>query len=255
MAYMNYDACVLFSSGIDSLACLQWAIKHYKNILALYVNTGVPYTVHELRAVGGIVDSIMGLDYKIVDMPLLGAVTAETGHTPFRNIFFLEMAALYSRNVVFGMLYGEYSEDKSPAFIKRMQSLFDSQTKKNLYNTGEHIRIHTPFSKMTKTQVVKYLLDEGYKGTDFTNTVGCLQSRECGQCMSCFNRWVAFENNGLYNIDDYEYNHPAKWGQENLKLRSNVLKQAANHVPLWSKRRWLWDVYKAYKSAEKRQLI
>jgi len=40
------------------------------------------------------------------------------------------------------------------------------------------------------------------------STIGCLQGNTCGKCMSCFNRWVALENNGLGRLDDYGEDHP-----------------------------------------------
>jgi len=255
MANLISTATVLFSSGIDSLACAIWAKREYDYVAGLYIDIGVPYTDHEIQACRKL-SAQLHLPWELEHFPFLGFLSGSSGHVPFRNIFFLEMAALHpihTENVVFGMLQGEYSEDKSPAFVKRMQKLFDSQTAKNLYNKGSRIQIQTPFASFTKTQVVKWMLDTGVSVDMLKTTIGCLQSKACGQCMSCLNRWIAFENNNLFDMDEYEYEHPAKWGL--AKLSSKDYKEARSYISFWKKRKWLADVHKAYRSAKQRGVV
>jgi len=255
MAPLNF-ATVLFSGGIDSLACLEWARQRFGSVTALYVNLDVSYSKYELGVCRSMVfGSNVRTEY--IEFPELGKHEDALGHVPFRNIFFLEMAAMYSDNVVFVMLRGEYSEDKSPAFVKRMQSLFDSQTAANLYNSGERKIIHVPFAKKTKTQVVAWLLQQGYTRNDLRQTIGCLQGRACGQCMSCLNRWIAFENNGLGNLDQFEGTMtPARWGLDMLQQRKQgITSQAFKEVSWWKKRHWILDAHRAYTSAVRRGLV
>lgn len=239
---------VLFSGGIDSLACLLWARTEFdEHTTALYVDLDTKYATEELHTVNMITNyfSIRSIQ---LGLYFLGSFEGDIGHIPMRNIFLLETAALYSDNIVFGMLKNELSEDKGPSFIRMMQRLFDSQTVKNIYHEQTKIKIHTPFSGMTKTQVVKWLLLKGVSEKILVETIGCLNGRACGQCISCFNRWVAFENNGLYNIDTYIDSNPIEWGVKQIGRKTNKLPTYA----FWKKASWFKEVYNAYDNAYKR---
>lgn len=235
---------VLFSSGIDSLACLLWAKEQYgkfqDDVTAMYVDIGTKYATIEIEAIKHLLD----FDYMFIDMLLLGKLEGSIGHIPMRNIFLLELAALYSDNIVFGMLKGELSEDKGPSFIRRMQKLFDSQTVGNLYHGKSKITIHTPFANMTKTEVVAWLLSRGVTKETLSKTIGCLNGVNCGQCISCFNRAVAFINNGLYDVDSYSGSmHPIQWGL--IQLYHKI---GTKNVSLWKKRYTIMELWKAYSN-------
>jgi 7-cyano-7-deazaguanine synthase len=247
---------VLFSGGLDSLACYYWAKERYKDIMGLYVNLDTSYTIAEIvKAKKMCFD--LNLDFKVVDMKFMGIFSDKVGHVPLRNIFLLEIAALYGNTILFGMLHGELSEDKGFPFLRRMQRLFDSQTKENLYHAKSKIELLAPFGNKTKTQVVKYLLDQKVTPFQLSETIGCLKGTVCGECPPCFNRWVAFENNKLYDIDDY-FSHPVFWGIEEFKrsrsTNKNMFKKSLLSIPLWEKRKWIMDVWRAYKSAYDRNL-
>ena len=248
---------VLFSSGIDSLACLLWAkenyTKFYGDVTAMYVDMHTKYSNDEYEATRWFTQK-NSIGLHLVGMPMLGELEGEKGHIPFRNIFLLELAALYSDNIVFGMLKGELSEDKSPRFIDLMHMLFDSQTQKNLYHGKSEIEIHTPFAKMTKTQVVAWLRSRGVTQTILSKTIGCLNGTNCGQCISCFNRWVAFENNDIGDTDFVTNHntlamHPCQWG-----INKFLHEKETNNVSLWKKRHSIIEIWKAYNKAHARGL-
>ena len=195
MESLKHKAVVLFTGGLDSLACYYYAKeKLTTDITGLYVDLSTPYTDVELAAADVLCRDI-GIELKVVPMQFMGELGDKVGHVQFRNLFLLEIAALYGDNIFFGMLHGELSEDKGWPFVRRMQDLFDSQTIENLYHAKSKIRIWAPFGNKTKTEVVKYLLDRGVTKTQLRQTVGCMKGTVCGQCPSCFNRWVSFETN------------------------------------------------------------
>jgi 7-cyano-7-deazaguanine synthase in queuosine biosynthesis len=246
---------VLFSSGIDSLACLLWAKEQYgkfeNDVTAMYVDMHTKYSSNELYAARWFMKKYK-VNQHLVGMGMLGELEGGIGHIPMRNIFLLELAALYSDNIVFGMLKGELSEDKGPSFIRRMQKLFDSQTVSNLYHPKSKITIHTPFSKMTKTQVVSWLLSRGVTKEVLRKTIGCLNGNVCGDCVSCFNRWVAFENNDIGDTDfsnDALEMHPCQWGINEL-----LYEHDSTDKILWKKRRSIIELWKAYNKAHARGL-
>jgi 7-cyano-7-deazaguanine synthase in queuosine biosynthesis len=255
---------VLFSGGIDSLACLQWARLNINKIgsheiVALYVNMNTRYSEIEIAASQALIEEMSLVSQEIVDLKFLGEYeSSPLGHIPMRNIFLLECAALYGDDIVFGMLRGELSEDKNPAFIKLMQQLFDSQVKKNFHNKGKTVTIHTPFDKSTKTQVVEWLLAHDITQKQIGQTIGCLKGNCCGECMSCFNRWIALENNGIGELDVYQNTHPSEWGVKNFKEirdKDALANRAVHNVSLWQKKNWLADVYNAYRSAHDRGIV
>lgn len=253
---------VLFSGGIDSLACLQWARLKFHHatheVVALYVNMNTCYSEKELQATELILEGMPLVNQEVMDLKFLGEYEGELGHIPMRNIFLLEAAALHGDDIIFGMLKGEASEDKNPAFIKLMQQLFNSQVKANLYNKGRSIHIHTPFDTSTKTRVVEWLLANEITRTQIGQTIGCLLGNCCGECPSCFNRWIALENNGLGDLDAYLLAHPSEWGIQHLKQmkdKETVSNRALHNVSLWQKKNWLADVYNAYRSAHERGIV
>lgn len=255
------SAVVLFSGGIDSLGCLQWAVDKFQIVTALYIDVGVSYSDLEISVVRDIIKLHRLRRLHVADMRFLGQRVGNIGHIPLRNTFFLEYASLFADNIVFGMLKGEMSEDKNPKYIRRMETLLNSQVVENLYNTTRRrIRIHTPFANKTKTDVVRYLRIQGCQ-RDLEKTIGCINAttpmKACGHCISCFNRWVALENNGWGELDKYpetwpKVNHPAVWGLD--QLRSNV-GRAARHASWWNKRQWFMDVHKAYKIALEKGIV
>lgn len=248
---------VLMSGGIDSLACYHYAQENYwdKEIIPLYVDANTKFSRIEIMA--GMV--LTNKQLKVLPMQWLGQFEDKVGHLPFRNLFLLEAGALFGDIVLFGMLHGELSEDKGFPFIKRMNKLFATQTKKNLYHDDHTKKIIAPFGKSTKTEVVRWLRSRGIPRARLGMTVGCMNGTSCGQCPPCFNRWVAFANNGIAGpdkkgllIDSYIV-HPAIWGlQELAKSRSNakgMFSRSLLSVPLWEKRKWIKDVWGAYNDA------
>jgi len=263
---MENTTVVLFSGGLDSLACYYWAVdqrrreKPYSStIVGLYVDLATPYSQVEMGVARDMCKSL-GIKLNIVPMRFMGELSDKVGHVPLRNIFLLEIAALYGNKVMFGMLHGELSEDKGFPFLRRMQGLFDTQTIKNLYHDESKIKLYAPFGNKTKTDVVRFLLTHNVTSQQLRKTVGCLRGTVCGECPPCFNRWMAFENNTLFDIDKYPQDiHPAIWGLQEMKAsrsgNKNMFKRSLLSIPLWEKRKWIRDVWKAYKSAYNRGVI
>lgn len=241
---------VLFSGGIDSWACLNWAISTFgkKNIKALYALVGSSYASREL-AVAGELCSKLGVVLETtaaLDM----VENPDDGHIPLRNTFLLLQSALDEEceGVVFGMLRGDSCEDKNNAYVALMQKLFDSQFKKSIYRkTTRPFVIYTPFGNDTKTQLVAW----AKKNTSLEwmmETVGCYSYGviPCGRCTSCFNRWVALYNNDLYDKGYIE--HPFIVMTQKLADLGSLRKDNPalfSLKQLWLKRYWILDSYSA----------
>src|SRR4051812_16895884 len=96
---INSEAVVLFSSGIDSLACLQWARLHFRSVVGLYVNLHTKYSQEEMQRSMELCAQL-NVQFSLAQLPLLGEFESKDGfgHIPMRNIFLLECAALCGYN-------------------------------------------------------------------------------------------------------------------------------------------------------------
>lgn len=193
---------VLFSGGIDSWACLLWAVTKFgkENVRPVYYNYGQKCAQIEIASA---IKLCLRLEL-MLDIVLLPGMKEDvaTGHVPMRNLTFImqEAAREDCDGIVLGMLKGEASEDKNPKFVRRVQTLIASQFEKSIYRSqGKYFHLYVPFARKTKAQVVKWLMCYPPFAFSVFDTVGCYSAKEggCGLCMSCQNRWIAFELNNL----------------------------------------------------------
>jgi 7-cyano-7-deazaguanine synthase in queuosine biosynthesis len=240
---------VLFSGGLDSLACLLWAIEKYgkNNVKVLFVNYRQPYADAEYRAVVEITSHLcISFEYQTLQLPF--SIDKNNGHVPLRNTWLLMLAALNeeSEGVVLGMLRGESCEDKNPKYIALMQKFFDSQFQASIYRpTTRKFVVHTPFEQMTKTQVVAWLREHS---ADYliSQSVACFNGTRCGKCISCLNRWVALTNNDMHG-EIWEHN-PFLTLMDMLDTMGDARKKNPYlfyFKQVWLKRRWLSDSFRA----------
>jgi 7-cyano-7-deazaguanine synthase in queuosine biosynthesis len=245
---------VLFSGGVDSLCCLKWAQEEFSqyNVKPIYFDVGQCYAKREI-AYAAPLASANGV-YELQTIPLTSLKEdRHTGHIPMRNLFFLlQVAASVNpeyEGVVFGMLKAESSEDKNPAFVRCVQKLIDSQNVSTMYRPeGKQFTIYTPFANKTKTQMIQWYLQSDYSAAELYYSVACYsEDGACGTCQSCFNRWLAFDRNGLM-AEAFKV-HPAKFMLDRLeKMHYNNDSPDWNAVSLgqvWKRRRWAWEVYRA----------
>lgn len=249
---------VLFSGGLDSLACLHWAQGFFdaaKYVMRpMYVDFGQQYANKEIVAAIRLCAD-QDLLLRVVRARNFLSENVVDAHIPMRNTFLLLMAsAMYpnSEGVVFGMLHGESCEDKNPYYVHLMQKLFDSQFGYSIYRHEKRkFEIYTPLASCTKTQVVKWLCDlETVSRTSLNNTIGCYSSRDknCGGCISCFNRWVARFNAGMSD-EVYGDSHPYHWMLYQVAHDATKEKRKGNPLfdwsQIWRKRMWIIESYLA----------
>jgi 7-cyano-7-deazaguanine synthase in queuosine biosynthesis len=190
---------VLFSGGVDSFVHLQWAIDTYGagRVLAVYFDVGQAYAARESRRAADLARGFFGVEFRLL-RPMQLQEDVRTAQVLFRNVHFLLWAAALPERptaVVFGMLHGETPADKTPAFV---QETLDACLGKSAYSDGRACEILTPFAGCTKAGMLRrHIKAHGTAGLSLT--VGCFNAEEpmCGACWCCFNRWVAWMENGL----------------------------------------------------------
>ena len=139
---------------------------------------------------------------RLVDSDATGAGSAEAesaiSYVPFRNQFLLTLAAAKAEemypddNVVFvlganlseGMIY----LDNSETFTINMDKVIKVGGQKT-----QHFMVYAPFVNKTKTELVKYCIEQGYNLDDVFSCYFPTDGKECGKCGSCLLKKNAFE--------------------------------------------------------------
>lgn len=241
-------AIVLFSGGLDSLIHLHWAARQpqFDSVETLFVNLGHRYSRAEFLAADRLGVVAYGKRQHVLNLPLGFAEQAD-GFIPLRNMMLLSLATYFADNVVFGMLYNEGPPDKRPGFVKRMAGELNCQyAAKSYLETSRHIRIWTPFALQTKTEMLQWYLAHGGEPELALLSIGCFSAKgKCGRCMSCFHRWVAFQNCGLHETYAYPV---ARWALEQAAIGRHKRTNLLGLGQLWFKRRMIAESYRAYRA-------
>jgi 7-cyano-7-deazaguanine synthase in queuosine biosynthesis len=154
--------------------------------------------VHEIEVVKKLIpDTIME-----TNMLNLGAWEEKDANIPLRNAFLVMIASYYDKDVALIVQQGEMNiPDRSVYFFNEFSSILT-------FLWGEPATVVTPFFNMTKTDMVRWYLNEGFHEEALLATRSCYSPGEkpCGNCAACFRRWVAFSNCEL----EEEYEQPIK---------------------------------------------
>lgn len=250
---------VLCSGGIDSLVHLRWAEEKFGRdaVFPIYYDVGQVYAERERRHARKVVEAL-GYKLKEIRLPTLYE-DRETGHVSLRNLFFLLHTAIdpSCQGVVFGMLLAEAPVDKTPWFVSHVQRLIDSQFAATVYRKQPRwFTIYTPFESMSKTKMLEWYLRR-YNDDFLYDTVACYTEGEvmCGECISCFNRWLSFATLKLY--PEAYLVHPAQ-GMLNrltkLRVPENKDIQAIGWHQAWKRRAWVWEAWWAVDAYCREQL-
>lgn len=217
----NKKILVLFSSGIDSTAVLYWAKKNYDQVYAMIINYDQKHNI-ETEMAEKIVNNL-NIEYKLINFSLkdisLSALIDEDKeipdslstsknnkgvpftYVPFRNGIFLSLAAAFAEShgisdiaTGFNLIDTPDYPDTTEAFTKKMEDAINQGTSASI--TGEKFRVLAPLIKKSKSEIIKFGLDNG---ADFSYSISCYRGEEmpCGKCPSCDIRINAFKELGI----------------------------------------------------------
>ncbi len=224
-------AIVLFSGGLDSTACLYWALEKYEKIILL----SFLYESKEDTTITKInkrFSSFLGIESEIIELPFLGNFAQKSGSSlsqlgknppkinkieeldseeltkhsakavwvPGRNILFISIAASFadSFDAPVDILFGANEEegntfpDNTLEFVNRMNDAIK-------LGCMNKIKVVAPFHDYQKKDIVEYL-DEKEAKIEFSSS--CYQVKQwsdegypihCGSCESCQRRKRAFK--------------------------------------------------------------
>ena len=212
------DCILLFSGGLDSF--ITWRLLGQPK--AVYFAIGHKAEKKELEKLSRIKERFGG--EIIIDHSLsLGKYEMENGYIPYRNLFFLMLASYYSPNIVLAQIL-EYAPDKNQQFYRMTEKLLRKITTGAFQQlTMKKVKVWTPFSHYTKTELVREY-GKRFDPRDLTEfTVSCYSGKEknCGRCNACFSRYVAMKNNGIeeeYEVIPSVQDFKKKWHIKDFKL-------------------------------------
>ena len=202
---MNKSKCiVVFSGGQDSTTCLFWAMKKFKEVIAITFDYGQRHAL-EIECAKNIC-SEFGIEHHCLDMSLLSQLSpnALTNHdmlvelgdegklpstfVPARNLLFMSFAGALAYNkgakhLVTGVSEADFSgyPDCRDAFMKSMNVTMNLSMEKDFV-------IHTPLMWRDKSEVWELSDDLGKLDYIREKTLTCYEGivgNGCGICPSC----------------------------------------------------------------------
>lgn len=226
------SAIVVFSGGQDSTTCLVWALKKFKNVIAMTFNYKQRHQI-EIESATKIIELINSkslkefqevgkIEHEIVDISFISNLiesamiqdneityNKETGlpttFVPGRNILFLTIAAAFAyqkkiKHLITGVCQTDFSgyPDCRDATIKSLQATLK-------LGMQYDIIIHTPLMWRTKAQTILMMKKLGglelYK---LTHTCYKGERPACGQCFACELRLNGFKEAGIEDPLEYK---------------------------------------------------
>jgi 7-cyano-7-deazaguanine synthase len=193
---------VLVSGGLDSFLAYRLACYQHRaeNVAAVFVRYGQPYQAKEESAVRALIPEAIFVDADLVADKLDNVPTLHQQEIYGRNILLAFYGAQLAPEVWLAALETEMNptavRDKQPEFLHMLSMLFTYTFKSKRFET----RVVTPFATKTKSDIVAdALLKEYATKEEILRTSTCYheEHKACGECSTCFKRWIALTNNEL----------------------------------------------------------
>ena len=209
---------LLASGGLDSSILLATLLEQGRRVRPFYVQSGLIWEPHELRAVGQFVaamscphlDDLVPLNLPLADVydehwsltgvqPPDASSPEEAVYLPGRNALLVIKAALWCQlhgieQLALGVLASNPFADATPAFFDHLEAVLSR-------GAGSGLRIVRPFAPFNKQQVM-----ELGRGLPLELTFSCIAPSaglHCGQCNKCAERNRAFRLVGLKDPTEY----------------------------------------------------
>jgi 7-cyano-7-deazaguanine synthase in queuosine biosynthesis len=197
----------MLSGGLDSVVALILEKDHVKPI---YVNLHSPYSWKEKKVIEmlkGYGYDIVEIDSEVVRKEFNNVPTIKDQIIPGRNLYLAVIGAMNVNvsNVWIVSLYGEmhrFMLDKSKKFYKDGSRFLS-------FVFGRKINLDSPYKMLTKAEVVNLAISNGISKELLSQTSTCYHDTlwRCGECSTCFKRWVAMTCNNIeeeYSVDPWK---------------------------------------------------
>jgi 7-cyano-7-deazaguanine synthase len=169
---------ILLSGGIDSAACVAFYLNEGFSVHGLFVDYGQAAVRPEYRSAKAIADHFR---IPLSKLQWSGLHRKGVGLIIGRNAFLLSLAMMECADragiIAIGVHSGTRYPDCSPAFVQKMQTVFD------FYARGR-LQIGAPFLHWKKADIWKFCKTSGVPLELTYSCEGGLE-QPCGSCSSC----------------------------------------------------------------------
>jgi len=200
----NEKAVVVFSGGQDSTTCLFWAIKNFKEVVAVTFDYNQRH-ITEIECAQKITEEL-GIKHHILDMSLLNQlapnaltrddIAVEDGKegelpstfVPGRNLLFMSFAGvlasqIQAKHIVTGVCETDFSgyPDCRDIFVKSLNVTLNLSMDKQFV-------IHTPLMWLNKEETWRFADELGAFDFVREKTLTCyngIVADGCGECPAC----------------------------------------------------------------------
>jgi 7-cyano-7-deazaguanine synthase in queuosine biosynthesis len=213
----KYQLAIMMSGGLDSFVAYHYAQKELNipkdQIVCVWVNLGQPYNHKEKQAIDHLQQSHSLDNVRIITCDILRAewdnlpqVKEPKQIIPARNLLLSSIGAMYGNTVWICALESEM-HDKNPLQLDKSHKFYQLATDTLTATHGIPIKVETPFSKMSKTDLIAWSIKNGISKEELLSTSTCYDEniRNCGRCGTCFKRKIGFI---LNNIEEHYENDP-----------------------------------------------
>lgn len=210
------QAVVLLSGGLDSVAALFWAKRHYHDVRAIAFRYGQPAADAEIvsagraaTAAGVDLTTLVLADTLATQVALLKEAPAydpthlgvDRANVPARNIVFLSIAgahaATWFRAGMIDLVIGCVSEDAA-GFPDCRQAVLDGMSSVLRQGSTRHITVVAPWLKLSKAEVIRQMSTDPVAMSAVLSSFSCYRREgPCGECGACVKRSTAIESLGL----------------------------------------------------------
>jgi len=190
---------LLFSGGLDSYI----ASFYLKEPLCLFIDLKHRYADIEKNTIKNLREYMTNQIIIEENILHLSKWEREDAIIPLRNIYMSMIATNYGDNVWVVGVEGDLTHDKNPHAFEKMSRFLT-------HFCDRPISVDSPFWNMTKTEHVRWYIENGYSISELLKTYSCFSPSglHCGHCSSCFRRWIAMFVNG---IEEKYKNNPLDW--------------------------------------------
>lgn len=192
---------LLYSGGLDSLIAWYYLDKPE----ALYVDIGHRYRSKEVEAI-----KKLPIYYKTA-YSNWGMFEEDNAHIPGRNLIFGMYAAARGYDKIY--LVAQKGEQNVP---DRTSKFFEEMSKILSFHFERDIKFINPFPDMTKTEMVRWYIDNNLPINDLLTSISCYSKEpgHCGRCSSCFRKFVSLTVNEIKCRHIFSDNI-VQWGKDN----------------------------------------
>ncbi|GAA1029151.1 MULTISPECIES: 7-cyano-7-deazaguanine synthase [Amycolatopsis] len=180
---------LLCGGGIDSFVAWHYLGRPQ----ALYFDLGDRNRDQEYRALDTLARR-HGIRLAVSRELDLGSWELQDGVIPLRQLHLVALACHRADTVWCVAVKRNRGADKSSVTFERLSELISQAV-------GRQVRVDSPFRDMTKTEVVRWYVDQSLPVDDLICTHSCMKPKNtllhCGRCVGCVRRWVALANNGI----------------------------------------------------------